>query len=86
MSRVAEALINAKNPLIVTSYLGRNLAAVQHLARFVDLVAIPVFQSCPTYVNLPYDNLCHAGVSLGGNNPLVEEADVILIIDSDVPW
>lgn len=50
-----DALLTAKRPLIVTSYLGRNLQAVEQLVKFVELLALPVFQSCPTYVNLPYE-------------------------------
>jgi acetolactate synthase-1/2/3 large subunit len=84
--RIVNALLEAKNPLIVTSYLGRNTAAVQELTKFVELLALPVFQSCPTYVNLPYDHPSHAGLALGGKNKLVEEADCILVIDSDIPW
>ncbi|GAA5952580.1 hypothetical protein JCM3765_002212 [Sporobolomyces pararoseus] len=86
VTKIVTALLKAKNPLIVTSYLGRNVKAVEHLTKFVELLALPVFQSCPTYINLPYEHTCHAGIALGGRNPLVEEADVILILDSDIPW
>ncbi|GAA6009202.1 hypothetical protein JCM10207_004305 [Rhodosporidiobolus poonsookiae] len=86
VARIAEALITAKKPLIVTSYLGRNPDAVPELVKLVDLLALPVFQSCLSTVNLPFDHPSHVGIAFGGNNPHVEEADVILIIDSDVPW
>ena len=86
VDKIVTALVKAKRPLIVTSYLGRNVKAVEHLTKFVELLAVPVFQSCPTYINLPYEHVCHAGVALGGKNDLVEEADVILILDSDIPW
>ncbi|GAA5972221.1 hypothetical protein JCM21900_006225 [Sporobolomyces salmonicolor] len=84
--RIVSSLLKAKKPLIITSYLGRNAAAVEELAKFVDLLAVPVFQSCLSYVNLPFDHPMHVGVAFGGNSPLVEEADCILVIDSDVPW
>jgi len=86
VARVVDALLEAKKPLIVTSYLGRNLAAVQQLIKFVELLALPVFQSCLSYINLPFDHPSHAGMALGGKNLLVEEADCILILDSDIPW
>lgn len=86
VARIVDALLEAKKPLIVTSYLGRNLAAVQQLIKFVELLALPVFQSCLSYINLPFDHTSHAGMALGGKNPLVEEADCILILDSDIPW
>ncbi|KAL8292676.1 hypothetical protein RQP46_001288 [Phenoliferia psychrophenolica] len=83
---ICAGLLKAKKPLIVTSYLGRNRAAVEHLVKLVDLLAIPVFQSCLSTVNLPFDHVSHSGVSFGQHNPLVEEADFILILDCDVPW
>jgi len=86
VARIVDALLEAKKPLIVTSYLGRNLAAVQQLIKFVELLALPVFQSCLSYINLPFDHPSHAGMALGGKNLLVEEADCILILDSDIPW
>ena len=81
-----ESLAKAKKPLIITTYLGRNHAAVKQLVKFVDLTAVPVFSSCVSTVNIPFDHPCHAGVSFGQHNPLVEEADFILILDSDIPW
>ncbi|GAA5973925.1 hypothetical protein JCM11641_001222 [Rhodosporidiobolus odoratus] len=86
VSRICDALIGAKKPLIVTSYLGRNRSAVPELVKFAELLAVPVFQSCLSTVNFPFDHPLHAGISFGGKNELVEEADVILIIDSDIPW
>ncbi|GAA5897851.1 hypothetical protein JCM6882_005095 [Rhodosporidiobolus microsporus] len=86
VARIGDALLAAKKPLIVTSYLGRNPAAVSELVKLVELLGIPVFQSALSTVNLPFDHPSHAGIAFGGNNPLVEEADTILIIDSDIPW
>ncbi|GAA5869324.1 hypothetical protein JCM1840_005440 [Sporobolomyces johnsonii] len=86
VTRIVSSLLKAKKPLIITSYLGRNPAAVDELVKFVDLLAVPVFQSCLSYVNLPFDHPMHVRVAFGGNNPLVEEADCILVIDSDIPW
>ncbi|GAA5870700.1 hypothetical protein JCM8547_005033 [Rhodosporidiobolus lusitaniae] len=86
VARIADALIGAKKPLIVTSYLGRNPAAVDALKNLVELLGIGVFQSALSVVNLPFDHPSHLGVAFGGKNTFVEEADVILIIDSDVPW
>ena len=86
VTTICAGLLKAKKPLIVTSYLGRNRAAVEHLVKLVDLLAIPVFQSCLSTVNLPFDHVSHSGVSFGQHNPLVEDADFILILDCDVPW
>lgn len=47
---------------------------------------MPVWQSCLSTVNLPFGHPSHAGVSFGQRNTLAEEADFILILDSDIPW
>lgn len=83
---IGDALLGAKSPLIVTSYLGRNLAAVEQLQSLVDLLAIPVLQTALSNVNLPFTHPSHTGLQFSGPAPIVEESDVILIIDSDVPW
>ncbi|BGP51869.1 hypothetical protein JCM10450v2_007829 [Rhodotorula kratochvilovae] len=90
VKRIAESLLAAKSPLIITSYLGRNPAAVAELTKLVDLLAIPVFQPTLSTVNLPFNHPSHQGVAFAGATPewkaAVEAADCILIIDSDVPW
>jgi thiamine pyrophosphate-dependent acetolactate synthase large subunit-like protein len=85
--RITDALIGAQRPLIITSYLGRNLEAVDLLVRLADRLAIPVLSSTPACVNFPASHPCHVGVTYGiGRCDWIREADVILVIDSDVPW
>ncbi|GAA6005792.1 uncharacterized protein JCM10292_004638 [Rhodotorula paludigena] len=90
VARIGDALLSAKSPLIITSYLGRNHGAVAELTKLVDLLAIPVFQPTLSAVNLPFDHPSHLGTGFAGPTPewiaAVEAADCILIIDSDVPW
>jgi len=87
-AEIAGALARARHPLIVTSYLGRNPAAVPELVALCDLLAIAVIESAPHHVNFPAGHPMHAGYqwTTAGQNPLLAEADVILAIDSDVPW
>lgn len=80
---LAHALIEAENPLVITTYLGRKAEAVQELIEFCEKLAIPVVEQIPTYVNFPRDHPLHAGYD---PNSLIEEADVIVAIDTDVPW
>ncbi|KAM0786761.1 hypothetical protein ACM66B_002196 [Microbotryomycetes sp. NB124-2] len=86
VERVCASLAKAKKPLIITSYVGRNPAAVEQLTKFVDLTGIAVFSTCPSTVNISFDHDSHAGVAYGGKWSIVEEADCILILDSDIPW
>lgn len=84
---IAYALANAKFPLIITSYLGRNHEAVQELIALSDRLAIPVMESGPYYMNFPSDHPMHLGFEdFVHANPYLEKADVIVVMDSDIPW
>ncbi|HYY17228.1 MAG TPA: thiamine pyrophosphate-requiring protein [Streptosporangiaceae bacterium] len=85
---IGRALARARNPLIVTGYLGRHPAAVPELEALCELLAVPVIESAPNYVNFPASNPMHSGYqwTTKDQNPMLAEADVILAIDCDVPW
>ena len=87
-AEIAGALARARHPLVVTGYLGRDTAAVPELVALCDLLAIPVIESAPHHVNFPASHPMHAGYqwTTKDQNPVLAEADVILAIDSDVPW
>lgn len=85
---LAERLAAAERPLIVTSYLGRNVAAVDALRRLCDRLGIGVLESVPSYANFPHDNPLYQGNQWNHphQNRALAEADLVLVIDSDVPW
>ena len=83
LDEIVSALLEARNPLLITSYLGRNTKAVSKLIEFCEKMAIPVVEQIPTFVNFPRDHALHLGYD---PNPFVSEADVIIAIDTDVPW
>ena len=87
-AEIATALARARRALVVTGYLGRDTAAVAELVRLCDLLAIPVIESAPHHMNFPADHPMHSGYqwTTKDQNPVLAEADVILVIDSDVPW
>ena len=87
-AEIATALAGARHPLIVTSCLGRDPSAVPSLVALAELLAIPVVEAMAYHVNFPYDNPLHGGYQYHSvsQNPLLAEADVVLVIDSDVPW
>jgi acetolactate synthase-1/2/3 large subunit len=83
ISAIARMIARAEWPMILTSNLGRDRAAVAVLAKLAERHAIPVVQPHPSCVNLPAShglNLGHAGVELLG------KADVIVVVDCEVPW
>jgi acetolactate synthase-1/2/3 large subunit len=80
---VAEALMAAENPIALTAYLGRNADAVAVLARLALACGIRVAEFNPVTVNIPQDSPCFAG---GDPSALVANADLGLLIDTDVPF
>jgi acetolactate synthase I/II/III large subunit len=88
VAELAAALAGARRPLIVTSYLGRNARAVTELVQLAFDLGIGVLESVPSYLNFPSGHPLYQG-NLGNEpiqHPALAEADVILVIDSDVPW
>ncbi len=87
-AEIGAALAAAEHPLIITSYLGRDPSAVGELVSLCELLAIPVIESVPNHVNFPADHPLQCGYHWHtvAQNPLLAEADVILTVDSDVPW
>ncbi len=83
IEEAANLLANAEFPLIVTASVGRNHAAVGALAALADAFAIPVVQSEARDLNLPTDHAMNMGFEAGAVLP---KADVILVLDSIVPW
>jgi len=81
-------LLKARRPLIVTSYLGRNSRAVEELVRLCGRLAVGALESVPNYVNFPADDPMYQGNQWNEpqQNRALDEADLVLAIDSDVPW
>ncbi len=88
VSAIVDAIAGAKRPLVVTSYLGRQPAAVAALLRFCRRLGVGVLESVPSHVNYPHDDALYQGNHWNHpfQNPALAAADVILVIDSDVPW
>jgi len=85
---LAESIEKASRPLIVTSYLGRNPAAVTELVRFCNRLGVGVLESVPSYTNYPHNDPLYQGNQWNHpfQNRVLAEADLVLVVDSDVPW
>jgi acetolactate synthase-1/2/3 large subunit len=83
IARAAEWIAAAERPLIIAARSGATAGGVEALARLAERYALPVVQQNPRYVCLPYSHPMHAGFL--PKVPLAE-ADVVLVLDSDVPW
>jgi acetolactate synthase-1/2/3 large subunit len=82
LDTIADLLIAAKSPLIVTKYLGRNPEAVPQLVELAERLSIPVVQQL-SHVNFPTDHPLYLGTQ---TIKYAKDADVIFFIDIDVPW
>jgi acetolactate synthase I/II/III large subunit len=80
---LADWVAAARMPLVVTGGVGRDPAAAEALAAVADRFAIPVVTQVPRYMCLPASHPMHYGYASG---PAVAEADLVIVIDSDVPW
>ncbi len=83
LERLAGWLHRARQPIAIVSSSGRTAAGVDALGRFAAAWGVPVVEYRARYVNLPTSHPWHAGVETGD---LLNSADLILVIDHDVPW
>ena len=80
---IAESLMAAENPIALTAYLGRKPHAVAVLDRLARTCGIRVGEFNSIDLNMPQDSPCFAGFD---PLPLIESADLGLLLDSDVPF
>ena len=83
LRQAAEWIAAAESPLIVTASAGRTARGFAALSRLAERFALPVVEFHPRYANLPGDHPMHMGFLPG---PLLAEADLVLVVDCDVPW
>jgi len=88
VERIGQALTKARRPLVVTSFVGRNPDAVTPLTTLCRRLGIGVLESVPNAMNFPHDDPLYQGNQWNQpvQNRVLAEADVVLVIDSDVPW
>ena len=83
IEQIADSLAAADNPLIITQDSGIDQDSVAPLAALAERFAIPVVQRKPRYMCLPTDHPLHLGYD---PDMFLDEADVIIVADCDVPW
>jgi acetolactate synthase-1/2/3 large subunit len=83
VEEIAAQLMAAENPIALTAYLGRKPQAVAVLERLAQTCGIRVAEFNSIDLNLPQTSPCFAGFD---PLPLLESADLGLLLDSDVPF
>lgn len=86
LKQIVDALLEAQFPLIITAHSGRNPKTVPLLAELSSLLAIGVYTSCPSAVCIPWTHPHYIGTSYGGKNELLDHADLLILLDVDIPW
>jgi acetolactate synthase-1/2/3 large subunit len=86
VTRIAAALAQAEAPVLVTSRVGRTAAGFAATGRLADLIGLPVvgrLEGGPVNISTRHPmsvrKPAEAAAAISG-------ADVILIVESDVPW
>jgi thiamine pyrophosphate-dependent acetolactate synthase large subunit-like protein len=83
---LAEELVKAKQPLVITGYSGRNHNCVAALVELANTVkGLRVLDTGGCDMCFPADHPGSLGLKYGADTAITT-ADLILIIDCDVPW
>ncbi|CZT52718.1 related to BENZOYLFORMATE DECARBOXYLASE [Rhynchosporium secalis] len=86
LESIAKLLLDAKEPLIICGYTGRNHAAVTALVRLADTIkGIRVLDTGGSDMCFPADHPAWLGFRYGSDES-IKTADVILVLDCDVPF
>lgn len=83
IDQAAELIAGAQFPLVVTSAVGRSPEAFAEFSALTEEFALPVAQNDPRDLNLPSTHPMNLGF---GMKTLLPRADVVLVLDSPVPW
>lgn len=83
---IAEALLGADKPLLLTGFSGRNHRVPDALVNLADTIgSLRVLDTGGSDMSFPAGHRSWLGLRYG-NHDSIREADVILIINCDVPW
>jgi acetolactate synthase I/II/III large subunit len=79
---VAARLVDSERPIVLPATTGRTRRGFQALVRLAELLALPVVERRER-TNFPTSHPLHQGFQPGS---FVEHADVVLVLDQDVPY
>jgi acetolactate synthase I/II/III large subunit len=83
LEEVAKLLGRARLPLLITANGGRTMESSRAIAQFVEAFAIPTIHYRPRHLALSTEHPMHCGWD---PHALLKEADLVLVVDCDVPW
>ena len=83
LEEAAKLLGNAHSPLLITANGGRNAETALAIEQLAQAMAVPVIHYRPRYLALSTEHPMHCGWD---PHSLLKAADVVLVVDCDVPW
>src|SRR2546421_3992027 len=83
LAQAAKLLGNAKRPLLITANGGRTLESARAIEHLAHALAVPVIHYRPRFLALSTEHPMQCGWD---PHALLKEADVVLVVDCDVPW
>ena len=83
LKAVAQQLIKAQDPMLVTSYLGRSASAFHILGELAELLGIRVYEYSSTHNCISRDNVWFSGFDPARG---FGQTDLGMLVDTDVPW
>ena len=81
LEEAAKLLGGAQHPLLVTASGGRTLDSARAIEQLAQMLAVPVVHYRPRHLALSTEHLMHCG----WDPHLLLKADVVLVVDCDVP-
>ena len=82
VAALAEKLLTAESPILISGYAGRNAHAAAAIDALAQFAGIAIYEANMTN-NISHDSPCFVGFSA---DKAVATADVGLLVDVDVPW
>jgi acetolactate synthase-1/2/3 large subunit len=83
LEEAAKLLGAAQRPLLITANGGRTLESSRAIEQLAQAMAVPVVHYRPRHLALSTEHPMQCGWD---PHPLLKEADVVLVVDCDVPW
>lgn len=84
IERMADQIIGAKNPVVLTEAAGKEVETYEALVRLCELLALPLIEKpSALFANFPKDHPLHQGHDI---KQYWNDMDLALVIRTRVPW
>jgi acetolactate synthase I/II/III large subunit len=83
LEEAARLLGGAQNPLLITASGGRTSDSARAIEQLAQMLAVPVVHYRPRHLALSTEHPMHCGWD---PHALLKQADVVLVVECDVPW